>query len=107
MADRRVTQSQSDPALDAPVHGLWWAAAVCAVATLIMGYPALGGSWLVSPPSDQYIGGYLVCNFGTHWWKALGHLPQWNMYLFGGVPYLAPPNGDVFYPMAVLRWFLP
>jgi len=90
-----------------PTHAMWWAAGVCLLATILLGYPAFGGGWLVSPTSDQYHGGYIVCSFTTHWWKATGHLPEWNMYLFGGVPNLAPPNGDIYYPMALLRWFLP
>jgi len=94
--------------LTEPTHAIWWAAAVCLVATFLLGYPALGGGFLVSPRSDQYFGGYIVCNFGTHWWRTLGHIPEWNSLLFGGVPYLAASgNGDVFYPMALLRAFVP
>lgn len=37
---------------------------------------------------------------------ATGRLPQWNPYLFGGVPFLADSQAQVFYPMAWLFWGL-
>ena len=36
-----------------------------------------------------------------------GSIPQWNPYLFGGLPFIAAMHGDIFYPTAWLRWFLP
>jgi hypothetical protein len=100
--------SRATPLVTEPAHAMWWAAAVCVLATLILAYPALTGGFLISPRSDQYIGGYIVCEFGTHWWKATGHIPQWNPYVFGGVPYIAgAANGDVFYPMQLLRMLVP
>jgi hypothetical protein len=90
-----------------PKHAIWIAAVVCAAVTLLLAYPALGGGFLVSPTSDQYVGGYAVRAFGTHWWLKTGHIPQWNPYLYGGLPYIAAAqNGDVFYPTALLRVFL-
>ena len=85
----------------------WWAAAVFAVATLILAYPALGGGFLVSATSDQYIGGFAVRTFETTYLLATGHIPQWNPYIFGGMPYVAVVNGDLFYPTMLLRLFLP
>ena len=36
-----------------------------------------------------------------------GHIPQWNPFIFGGMPLWAVPGHfDVFYPTAWLRWFL-
>jgi Bacterial membrane protein YfhO len=90
-----------------PDHAMWWAAAVCALVTLVLAYPAFGGGFLVSTHSDQYLGAYAVRVFGTHTWLTTGRIPQWNPYLFGGLPYLAASqNGDVFYPTALLRVFL-
>jgi hypothetical protein len=34
-------------------------------------------------------------------------VPEWNPYLFGGVPFIAAQHGDIFYPTAWLRWILP
>ena len=39
--------------------------------------------------------------------RQTGHIPEWNPYLFGGLPYIAAMHGDIFYPTAWLRWFLP
>ena len=36
-----------------------------------------------------------------------GRIPEWNPYLFGGLPYIAAQHGDIFYPTAWLRWILP
>lgn len=35
---------------------------------------------------------------------ATGQLPEWNPYLFGGVPFLADSQAQVFYPLAWLFW---
>jgi Bacterial membrane protein YfhO len=81
---------------------LLWAAAVFAVVTLAFAYPVFGGAYLVNPNSDQFIGGYAVRTFGAAYWHATGHYPQWNPYLFGGMPYIGSVNGDLFYPPSVL-----
>jgi hypothetical protein len=82
--------------------GLLLAAAVYAVVTMALAYPALGGGFLVSGTSDQYIGGYAVRTFGAALWHATGHLPQWNPYLLGGMPFIGSMSGDIFYPPSVL-----
>jgi Bacterial membrane protein YfhO len=82
--------------------GTLWAALVYAAVILAFAYPAFGGAFLVSGPSDQYIGGYAVRTFGAMYWAATGHFPQWNPYLFGGMPYVGSVNGDIFYPPAML-----
>ena len=40
-----------------PRYPWLWAALVFALGTLALAYPALGGGFLVTPISDQYIGG--------------------------------------------------
>jgi hypothetical protein len=39
--------------------------------------------------------------------RATGRIPEWNPYLFGGLPFIAAMHGDIFYPTAWLRWVLP
>ena len=85
-----------------PRYAAAWAALVYALATLSLGYPALAGGFLVSGVSDQYIGGYAVREFGHAMLVATGHFPMWNPYLFGGMPYVASMNGDIFYPPSIL-----
>lgn len=78
-----------------------------AITCLALGYPALAGGFLVNPRSDQYIGGFPVREFAAASLKAGHGLPQWDPYLFGGMPYVASMNGDMFYPTAALRVLLP
>jgi hypothetical protein len=65
----------------------------------------LSGRFLVG--DDQYIAGYGFRLFGAEMFRQTGHIPEWNPYLFGGLPYIAAMHGDIFYPTAWLRWFLP
>ncbi len=111
---RAVPRTASRPASDAtsagvraalpaaPPFGAAWAALACAVVTATLCYPAFTGAFLVSPISDQYIGGYAVREFGTAILRQTGHFPLWNPYLFGGMPYVGAMNGDIFYPPSLL-----
>lgn len=91
-----------------PKHAHAWAALVSLAGLLALGYPALGGGFLVTPPSDQYIGGFPVREFAAQSLKAGLGFPLWNPYIFGGMPYVAAMGvGDVFYPTFILRALLP
>lgn len=57
--------------------------------------------------SDMFIAGYSFRLFGAETFLATGTIPQWNPYLFGGLPYIAAMHGDIFYPTAWLRWIMP
>ena len=70
-------------------------------------FPALGGGFLVNPRSDQYIAGYPFREFAASVAQAGHGIPQWNPYLFGGMPYVAAMHGDIFYPTFLLRMILP
>lgn len=91
----------------APHFAAAWAAAVYALCTLVLAYPALGGAFLVSPRSDQYIAGYAFRDFAAMSLRAGHGFPQWNPYLFGGLPYIAAMHGDIFYPTFLLRMIMP
>jgi hypothetical protein len=105
----RSTTSQGGRAtpLAEPRHTGLWAALTYAVCTLLLAWPALGGGFLVNPHSDQYIGGFPVRDFASQALKAGQGLPQWNPYLFGGLPFVGAMHGDIFYPTALLRILLP
>jgi hypothetical protein len=96
-----------DVEASAPAHATWWAAAVYAISTLLLGYPALGGQFLINARSDQYIAGYAFRDFAAQSLKAGHGIPQWEPFLQGGMPYIAAMHGDIFYPTALLRWILP
>ena len=74
---------------------------------MLLAWPALAGGFLVNPRSDQYIGGWPVRDFAGQALKAGKGIPEWNPYLFGGLPYIAAMHGDIFYPTALLRLLLP
>ena len=74
-------------------------------AALTLCWPMLGGRFLLG--DDQYVAGYSFRLYGAQMFWETGHIPQWNPYLFGGMPFIAAMHGDIFYPTAWLRWFLP
>jgi hypothetical protein len=80
-----------------------WAAALYALCTLALGYPALAGKFLAGPNSDQFVAGYAFREFGAAMLKATGGFAQWNPFLFGGMPYIAAMHGDIFYPTFLMR----
>ena len=90
-----------------PRHAVLWAALTYVVCTLALGYPALTGAFLVTPISDQYIGGFPIRDFAAQALKAGEGIPHWNPYIMGGLPYIAAMHGDIFYPTFLLRALLP
>jgi hypothetical protein len=92
---------------EAPRFALARAALFYALCTIALGYPALAGQFLVNPLSDQYIAGYAFREFAAESLRGEGAFPQWNPYLFGGMPYVAAMHGDIFYPTFLLRMVLP
>lgn len=76
------------------------------VATLILTWPALTGQLLLNPRSDQFIAGYAFREFARQQFVETGAIPQWNPYLFGGLPFVDAMHGDTFYPTALLRLLL-
>jgi hypothetical protein len=88
-----------------PRHSALLATGVFLLAALTLCWPMLAGQWLLG--DDQYIAGYGFRRFGAEMFRATGRIPEWNPYLFGGMPYIAAQHGDIFYPTAWLRWVLP
>jgi len=84
------------------------AALICVAASLTLLWPLLTGHILFGGQvSDMYIAGYSFRSFGAETFRKTGAIPQWNPYIFGGLPYIAAMHGDVFYPTAWLRWIMP
>jgi hypothetical protein len=81
------------------------AGAVFLLAALTLCWPMLAGRWLLG--DDQYVTGYGFRLFGAEMFRATHHIPEWNPYLFGGLPFIAAMHGDIFYPTAWLRWIMP
>jgi hypothetical protein len=105
---RRSAVPASEPlAPTEPRLAALWATATYAIATMLLAWPALGGGFLVNPHSDQYVGGWPVRDFAGQALKAGQGIPEWNPYIFSGLPYIAAMHGDIFYPTALLRLLLP
>jgi len=84
------------------------AAAICTAAALLLLWPLLTGQIMFGGArSDMFIAGYSFRLFGAEMFKETGAIPQWNPFLFGGLPYIAAMHGDIFYPTAWLRWIMP
>lgn len=74
---------------------------------LLLCAPMFAGKFLVGPSSDQFNAGYPFTVFWTDYVRAHGAVPQWDPYIFGGLPYVAAPHGSTFHPIVLLRFILP
>lgn len=83
------------------------ASLVFLIPVAILCWPILQGYFLGGGHSDQYVAGFSFREFGAEHFRATGSIPQWNPYLFGGMPFIAASSGDIFYPTAWLRWIMP
>ena len=77
------------------------------VPVAVLFWPLTAGKFLGGLLSDQYSAGFSFRNFGAEYFLQHGSIPQWNPYLFGGMPYIGAMHGDIFYPTAWLRWIMP
>src|SRR3954468_14926043 len=97
-ADRQLVAD-----LPAPRYGGLIAAGVFALCTLSLCYPIFAGKFLAMPWSDQYIAGFPFRAFALESMRSGNGIPQWNPYLYGGIPFIAAMHGDIFYPTVLLR----
>jgi hypothetical protein len=97
--------SHTDPGPYEPPRPALIAGVAFLLAALALCWPMLAGQFLVG--DDQYVAGFGFRRFGAEMFRATGSIPEWNPYLFGGLPYIAAQHGDIFYPTAWLRWVLP
>ena len=69
--------------------------------------------YLLSGPGEMLLGqdtvaaGIMFRKFFVEHIRALGRLPLWNPYLFGGVPTIEAGSGDILYPASILHFILP
>lgn len=57
--------------------------------------------------SDTLQAGVFFRSYLVDFFKTYGHVPQWNPYIFGGMPYVEAFHGDIFYPLSFLKFLLP
>jgi hypothetical protein len=101
-----VSHPESSSALDQMPR--WLPFVVMGALTLL-----LFRNYLVSGPGTMLLGqdtiaaGIMFRSFFVEHFRALGRLPLWNPYLFGGVPTIEAGSGDILYPASVLHLLLP
>jgi hypothetical protein len=84
------------------------ALAILAFFVVILSLPMLSGQWLASPHGDQYASAYAFYAWEASEWRSVGTLPLWNPMIMGGLPFIAVvTHGEILYPTALLRVFLP
>jgi hypothetical protein len=92
----------------APRRPHFAALGVVSLFVAVLALPMLGGRWLAAPEGDQYTSGYAFDAWEANEWRATGRIPLWNPMIMSGLPYIAVvTHGDVLYPTALLRRFLP
>ena len=90
----------------APSHPTLLALGVLCVGVILLCYPMLGGSFLGGQNSDQTWTGIPFRFFWASEFHRTGHIPLWNPYMFGGLPFVGAMHGDIFYPTSFLRLLL-
>jgi hypothetical protein len=90
----------------APSHPTLLALGVLCVGVILLCYPMLGGSFLGGQSSDQTWTGIPFRFFWASEFHRTGHIPLWNPYMFGGLPFVGAMHGDIFYPTSFLRLLL-
>lgn len=89
-----------------PRHATLAAAGLMAVGVVILCLPMLAGKFVSGSLSDQVWAGIPFRNFWAEEFHRTGHIPLWNPYIFGGLPFVGAMHGDIFYPTSFLRLFL-
>ena len=82
------------------------AAAIYAGVVALAFAPFWAGNFLINPMSDMR-NGYAFRSFAAEYMRNAGGFPQWNPYLFSGMPFIGAIGGDVFYPTFLLRLLFP
>lgn len=55
--------------------------------------------------SDMINAGIQARTMLVEYVKTHGEVPQWDPYLFGGLPFVEAFHGDIFYPLSFLKFF--
>ena len=78
-------------------------------AIIFLALLVLFGSFIFSDKmlsgSDTIIAGVFFRAFLVDSVHESGSVPQWNPYIFGGMPYVEAFHGDIFYPLSFLKYF--
>ena len=82
-----------------------------AFAVMLIGLIVLFGNFLFSGKmlygSDMISAGICHRSLLVEHFNESEEIPQWNPYVYGGMPYVDAFHGDIFYPFGVLKFFIP
>ena len=78
---------------------------ILTVFVLLLCLPMFSGQFLGGGHSDQTWTGVAFRSFWQQEFQRTGHVPLWNPYMFGGMPFIGAMHGDMFYPTSFLRIF--
>jgi hypothetical protein len=98
-----ASSSDAPPSPFTPRSPVLVALAAFCVWVLILFLPMFTGDFLGGPNSDQTFAGIPFRAFWAAEFHRTGHIPLWNPYLFGGLPFVGAMHGDIFYPTSFLR----
>jgi hypothetical protein len=110
-----VKKQKHEPARQAPSHKIgfdpesmpWFTPAAFVVILLaqifLFSKFIFSGNMLYM--SDQIQAGVFFRSFFVNFFDAHGSVPQWNPYIFGGMPFVDAFHGDIFYPLSFLKFF--
>ncbi len=101
-----VPRKKSAPAFD-PEKSPWFTPAVLVV--LFLALVVLFSDFLFSGEmlygSDMIQAGVFFRSFLVNYVTEHGQVPQWDPYIFCGMPYVDAFHGDIFYPLSFLKFF--
>jgi hypothetical protein len=90
-----------------PRHPTLLALAVLTAWVAVLCLPQmLAGNFLGGTHSDQTFAGIPFRAFWASEFHRTGHIPLWNPFMFGGLPFVGAMHGDMFYPTSFLRILL-
>ncbi|MEW6413130.1 MAG: hypothetical protein AB1483_11785 [Candidatus Zixiibacteriota bacterium] len=80
-----------------------------AFGVMLIGMLILFGEFIFSDRmlfgSDTITAGVFFRHFYVDYVHQFGSIPQWNPYIFCGMPFVDAFHGDIFYPLSVLKFF--
>ncbi len=98
---RRPARSWEESALYVPIaFGIMLLALVILFSSFLFSDKMLYGTDMLT--AGVYHRSMLVNHFTEY-----QEIPQWDPYVFGGMPYVDAFHGDIFYPLSVLKFFIP
>lgn len=87
----------------APRYPTLLALLILSIWIVLLCLPMFRGQFLGGPASDQTWTGIPFRSFWAYSMHQYGHIPLWNPYMFGGLPFVGAMHGDMFYPTSFLR----